>query len=141
MRRWVSISPRAVERLLDYGRLHAESGVERIGVLVGCGDLIADAVEMTLESSQHHAVLDDGRLLQLLQTLDGRSYVIGWWHTHRDDPYPSHLDVRTQEGWQALYEDSIAATVSAERMIVLLWRVEDGRPLIVREVKLRDVER
>lgn len=135
MGRWVSISPKAAGRLLTYGRLHAETGAERIGVLVGYRGLILDAIEMTSNSSHCHAVLDDRKLLQILPALNARLFIVGWWHTHLEDPHPSHIDLKTQAEWQAVYEDSVAAIVSAERMAIVLWRIEDGKPVVIREVR------
>jgi proteasome lid subunit RPN8/RPN11 len=97
--------------------------VEKIGVVIGIGNLLIDFIEATKESTPTFCSLDHDKIFQASKSLSQGEAIVGWFHTHNGFSTPSYRDERTQSYWQA-FPGTVSIIVDVKHAKIVVWRLE-----------------
>jgi proteasome lid subunit RPN8/RPN11 len=96
--------------------------VEKIGVVIGIGNLLIDFIEATKESTPAFCSLDHEKVFKAYRTLKQGEIINGWYHTHNGFTTASCRDERTQSYWQA-FPDTFSIIIDVRHAEITVWRL------------------
>lgn len=98
---------------------------EKIGVVIGKGNVLSDVVEATKESAPAFCSLNHEKVFEAYKSLAEGEVIKAWYHTHNGFHTPSSIDERTQSYWQA-FPGTLSVIVDVRNAKIMVWRMGLG---------------